>query len=76
MVEAWERVAPVQRTSELIDLIEEQKGRDIKHQNQENAQEKKSSDRDVQLAELIETLSKHVMELERRVTELEKKNNP
>jgi uncharacterized protein YlxW (UPF0749 family) len=75
MVEAWERVAPVQRTSELIDLIEEQKGRDIKHQDQENAQEKKSSDRDVQLAELIETLSKHVMELERRVTELEKKNN-
>jgi hypothetical protein len=62
--------------SEPIDLIEEQKGRDIKHQDQENAQEKISSDRDVQLAELIETLSKHVMELERRVTELEKKDNP
>jgi hypothetical protein len=75
MVEAWERVAPVQRTSELIDLIEEQKGRDVEHQDRENAQEKKSSDRDVQLAELIEVLSKHMTELERRVTELEKKNN-
>jgi hypothetical protein len=76
MVETWERVAPVQRTSELIDLIEEQKGRDSKHEDRENAQEKKSSDRDVQLADLIKTLSKHVMELEIRVTELEKKNNP
>lgn len=76
MSEAWERVAPEQRTSELIDLIEEQKGKDIKHEDRENAQEKKSSDRDVQLAELIEVLSKHLMELERRVTELEKKNNP
>jgi hypothetical protein len=76
MVETWERVAPVQRTSELIDLIEEQKGRDSEHEDRENAQEKISSDRDVQLADLIKTLSKHVMELERRVTELEKENNP
>ena len=76
MAEAWEKVAPEQRTSELIDLIEAQKGKDIKHEDRENAQEKKSSDRDVQLAELIEVLSKHLLELERRVTELEKKNNP
>jgi hypothetical protein len=72
MADVWEQVAPQQRLSELLKLLKEQKEHDIR----ENAQGRKSEDRDIRLAELIEVLGKHTLELERRVTELEKKNNP
>ena len=76
MADVWEQVAPQQRLSELLKLLKEQKEKEQEHDNQENAKEKISGDRDIQLAELIEILGKHTLELERRVTELEKKNNP
>lgn len=76
MADVWEQVAPQQRLSELLKLLKEQKEKEQEHDILENAQEKKSGDRNIQLAELIEILSKHMLELERRVTELEKKNNP
>ena len=76
MTDIWEQIAPQQRLSELLKLLKEQKEKEQKHDIRENAQEKKSGDRDIQLAELIEILGKHMLELERRVTELEKKNNP
>ena len=73
MADVWEQVAPQQRLSELLKLLNEQKEKEQEHDIRENAQEKKSGDRDIQLAELIEILGKHILELERRVTELEKK---
>jgi len=76
MADIWEQVAPQQRLAELLKLLKEQKEKEQEHDILENAQEKKSGDRNIQLAELIEILSKHMLELERRVTELEKKNNP
>ena len=76
MADVWEQVAPQQRLSELLKLLKEQKEKEQEHDTQENAKEKISGDRDIQLAELIEILGKHTLELERRVTELEKKNNP
>jgi hypothetical protein len=72
MPEAWEKVAQGQRTSELIDLIEEQKEKDIEHVAREDAMEKKSADRVIELSHLIETLAKHMLDLEKRVAELEK----
>jgi len=74
MADVWEQVAPQQRLSELLKLLNEQ--REKEHDIREDAQGRKSEDRDIQLAELIEVLGKHTLELERRVTELEKKNNP
>jgi hypothetical protein len=76
MADVWEQVAPQQRLSELLKLLKEQKEKEQKHNIREDAKEKISGDRDIQLAELIEILSKHMLELERRVTELEKKNSP
>ena len=76
MADVWEQVAPQQRLSELLKLLKEQKEKERERDIRENAQEKKFGDRNIQLAELIEILSKHMLELERRVTELEKKNNP
>jgi hypothetical protein len=74
MADVWEQVAPQQRLSELLKLLNEQ--REKEHDIREDAQGRKPEDRDIQLAELIEVLGKHTLELERRVTELEKKNNP
>lgn len=71
MPEAWEKVSQEQRTSELINLIEEQKEKDIEHAARENAMEKKSADRVIELSHLIETLAKHVLDLEKRVADLE-----
>ena len=76
MADIWEQVAPQQRLAELLKLLKEQKEKEQEHETLEKAQEKKSGDRNIQLAELIEILGKHMLELERRVTELEKKNNP
>jgi len=76
MADVWEQVAPQQRLSELLKLLKEQKEKEQEHDIQEDAQGKKSEDRDIRLAELIEVLGKHMLELERRVTELEKKNSP
>jgi len=76
MADVWEQVAPQQRLSELLKLLKEQKEKEQEHDTLEKAQEKKSEDRSIQLAELIEILGKHMLELERRVTELERKNNP
>jgi exopolysaccharide biosynthesis predicted pyruvyltransferase EpsI len=76
MADIWEEIAPQQRLSELLNLLKEQKEKEQEHDIRENAQEKKSADRAIQLAELIEILGKHMLELERRITELEKKNNP
>ena len=76
MADVWEQVAPQQRLSELLKLLREQKEKEQEHDTREDAQGRKSEDRDIRLAELIEVLGKHTLELERRVTELEKKNNP
>jgi len=76
MADIWEQVAPQQRLAELLKLLEELKEKEKKQENRENAQDKKFGDRDIQLADLIQILGKHTLELERRVTELEKKNNP
>ena len=76
MADIWEQIAPQQRLAELLKLLKEQKEKEQEQETRENAQEKKSGDRDIRLAELIEILGKHMLELERRVTELEKKNNP
>lgn len=76
MADIWEQVAPQQRLAELLKLLKEQKEKEQEHDVRENDREKKSGDRDIQLSELIEILGKHLLELERRVTELEKKNNP
>ena len=76
MADVWEQVAPQQRLSELLKLLQEQKDKEQEHDIREDAQGRKSEDRDIRLAELIEVLCKHTLELERRVTELEKKNNP
>ena len=74
MADVWEKIATEQKLSELLKLLEEQKEKE--HDIREIAQEKKFGDRDIQLAELINILSKHMLDLEKRVTELEKKNNP
>jgi hypothetical protein len=72
MADAWEKVAPEQRASELIDLIEEQKEKDIEHSAREDAQEERSGKKIIELSDLIETLARHVMDLEFRVSKLEK----
>jgi acyl-homoserine lactone acylase PvdQ len=76
MADIWEQVAPQQRLSELLKLLKEQKEKEQEHDTREDDRRMKSEDRDAQLAELIEILGKHMLELERRVTELEKKNSP
>jgi len=76
MADVWEQVTPQQRLSELLKLLKEQREKEQEHDIWEDAQGRKSEDRDIQLAELIEVLGKHMLELERRVTELGKKNNP
>jgi|PlaIllAssembly_1097288.scaffolds.fasta_scaffold1040069_2 hypothetical protein len=73
MPEAWEKAAQEHRTSELIDLIEEQKEKDVEHVARENAMDKKSTEKIVELSELIDVLAKHMLDLEKRVTELEEK---
>jgi hypothetical protein len=73
MEEAWEKVAKEQRTSELIDLIEEQKEKDIVHIAREDAMERKAADNIIELSDLIDKLAKHVMDLEIRVSKLENK---
>lgn len=72
MVDAWEKVAPAQRISELIDLIEKQKSKDFQHELRENEMERKYAEKMAQLSELIEFLAKHMLQLEKRVSELEK----
>ena len=69
----WQKVAPEQRTSELIDLIEKQKEKDVAHNAREDAMEKRSGDKIIELSELIDILAKHVMDLELRVSKLEKR---
>ncbi|MFH1473417.1 MAG: hypothetical protein ABIE55_00850 [Candidatus Aenigmatarchaeota archaeon] len=76
MADIWEHVAPQQRLNELLKLLKEQKDKEQNHDTRESAKDKKSEDRDIQLAELIEILGKNMLELERRVAKLEKKNNP
>ncbi|MFH1229014.1 MAG: hypothetical protein V1678_01145 [Candidatus Aenigmatarchaeota archaeon] len=76
MSDIWEQVAPQERLSELLKLLKEQKDKDQAHEAREDDMKRKSEDRDVRLAELIEVLGKHTLDLERRVAELEKKNNP
>ena len=76
MADIWEQVAPQQRLNELLKLLREQKDKEMEHDIREIAKDKKSEDRDIQLAELIEILAKRMLELDRRVRELEKKNNP
>ena len=76
MNDIWEQVAPQQRLTELLKLLKEQKDKDKEHDLRENAREDKSEKMDIQLAELIEILTKRLLELDRRVAELEKKSNP
>jgi hypothetical protein len=73
MVEAWEKVAPEQRISELIDLIEKQKSKDFQHEMREDEMEKKYMEKIIELSNLIEFLAKHMLQIEKRVSELEKK---
>ena len=75
MNDIWEQVAPQQRLNELLKLLKEQKDKDSEHDRRDDAREDKSDKMDIQLAELIEILTKRLLELERRVAELEKKNN-
>ena len=72
MADAWEKVAPEQRISELIDLIEKQKSKDFQHEIREDAMEKKYMEKIIELSDLIEFLAKHMLQLEKRVSELEK----
>jgi hypothetical protein len=76
MADIWEQVAPQQRLAELLKLLKEQKDKEQEHDLREDAREKKFEDMDMQLAELIEILTKRLLELDRRVAELEKKSNP
>ena len=76
MTETWKKVAVYQRTSELIDMIDEQKGRDLEHKNREIKMEKKAAERSIELSRLIEILSKHMLDLDRRVSDLEKTLKP
>ena len=73
MADAWEKVAPEQRISELIDLIEKQKGKDYQHEMREDEMERKYMEKIVEMANLIEFLAKHMLQLEKRVSDLEKK---
>jgi hypothetical protein len=73
MSEAWEQVSMQQRLTELLDILKEQKEKDVKHEDRELAQNKLSADRDIQLTELIEILTKKMLSMEKRVEELEKK---
>jgi hypothetical protein len=76
MADVWEQIAPQQRLTELLKLLKEQKDKEQDHDIREEARGKKFENRDIQLAELIEILAKRLLELDRRVKELEKKNNP
>ena len=76
MADVWEKIAPEQRMTELLKLLKEQKDKEKEHDLRDDARGKKFEDRDIQLAELIEILAKRMLELDRRVRELEKKNNP
>lgn len=76
MADIWEQVAPQQRLAELLKLLKEQKDKDREHDRRDDAREDKSEKADIQLAELIEILTKRLLELDRRVAELEKKINP
>jgi len=76
MADIWEQVAPQQRLAELLKLLKEQKDKEKGHDLRDDAREKKSEQTDIQLADLIEILTKRLLELDRRVAELEKKNNP
>jgi hypothetical protein len=71
MVEAWQEVAPEQRTSELIDLIEKQKDKDKEHSIREDEMDKKSMEKMIELSDLISVLAKHINNLESRVEKLE-----
>ena len=73
MADVWEKIATEQRLSELLKLLEEQKEKEREHEIRDIAQEKKFGDRDIQLAGLIDVLSKHVLDLEKRVARLENK---
>ena len=72
MADVWEKIAPEQRLNELLKLLKEQKDKEQEHDIREDTRSKKFEDRDIQLAELIEILAKRVLELEKRVRELEK----
>jgi hypothetical protein len=76
MADIWEQIAPQQRLAELLKLLKEQKDKEQDYDLREDTRSKKFENRDIQLAELIEILAKRVLELDRRVKELEKKNNP
>ena len=69
MADAWEKVAPEQRISELIDLIEKQKGKDYQHEMREDEMERKYMEKIVEMANLIEFLAKHMLQLEKRVSD-------
>jgi hypothetical protein len=71
MADIWEQIAPQERLAELLKLLKEQKDKEQEHDFREDARVKRSDDRDTQLAELIEILAKRILELERRVKELE-----
>jgi hypothetical protein len=74
MADIWEQIAPQQRLAELLKLLKEQKDKEQDYDLREDTRSKKFENRDIQLAELIEILAKRVLELDRRVKELEKKN--
>jgi hypothetical protein len=76
MADIWEQIAPQQRLAELLKLLKEQKDKEQDYDLREDTRSKKFENRDIQLAELIEILAKRVLELDRRIKELEKKNNP
>jgi hypothetical protein len=76
MADIWEQIAPQQRLAELLKLLKEQKDKEQDYDLREDTRSKKFENRDIQLAELIEILAKRLLELEKRVKELEKKNNP
>lgn len=73
MNDVWEQLAPQQRLTELIKLLNEQKEKEQEQLAREIDKDKKSAERTIQLTQLIEILTKHVLELEKRVLELEKK---
>ena len=60
-------------THEVLVAMLEQKEKDVEHVARENAMDKKSTEKIVELSELIDVLAKHMLDLEKRVTELEEK---
>jgi hypothetical protein len=72
MTEVWEEMAPKQRLNELIDLLKEQKEKDQAHEIREDDVHRKSEERDVRMAELIDMMARHMLDLEKRVEALEK----